>query len=561
MQHILFAFVFIFASTCATQDRALQYSSEKIQSPVRKAEPEITVYIDALAMAKFIDLNRDNEHADTIALFYTNRGNETAWFKNGKLSDNGTQLLQTLQASWGEGLPGEYYGLPSIELKLGQLMGTGPNMEAEMAQIDLQLTKAYIDYASDISTGRINPGHLNAIWEIYPHKQNLIEYLKRSLEKNNISESLSQLRPKYGQYGKLVEAYQKMVAENELHQWPLPGELPKLEKNDSLPEVSKVKKYLQTTGYLHDTSRAYLESNLFDEQLEAAVKIFQERHGLGTDGVVGKNTLAEMNKPLGYRLAQIKLNLDRLRWLPVNFKSRDVVVNIPDYSLEYFENGELAMRMNVVVGRGSNYTPALNDTMTYIVFNPTWNVPRSIALNEILPKQKADSSYLGKKNFKLLNGSYASKDVVDPKSVDWSGINRSNFHYSVVQKPGNTNSLGRIKFMLPNNHNIYLHDTPADYLFNRAKRNFSHGCVRLEKPFELAEKILQSQITTDEVRQLSASRKTKSVVLKNPVAVHLIYQTAWVDDRGILQFRNDIYGFDDMSLPLFETPMADISKL
>ncbi len=489
-----------------------------------------------------------------VSRFYFHRDNEFAWLEDQGLNNNGKELVEQLRLSWKEGLPSEVYNLPEIQTELTKLKTEGNFSLTELHNLDILLSRAYINYASDLAYGRVDPKKLDVDWQGYPHKLRIEEYLEKAIAENNIAQSLQQLLPVHEQYHRLKNSYLHLLELNAAAAWPLPGYLQVLKQNANSPEVVDLKRFLAATGDLYTSDSLYVHSTEFDTRLEFAVKNFQNRHGLKADGIVGKKTLAEMNKPLSYRIDQIRLNMDRLRRLPDDVYNRDVLVNVPDFTLQYFENGRLIQKMNVVVGKIKKYTPLLKDTITYIVFNPTWNVPRSIATEEMLPRIKTDSTYLSRNNYMLLRGSYASTDVVDPKTVNWSHISADNFPFSIVQKPGRTNALGTIKFMLPNNYSIYLHDTPANYLFDKTQRDFSHGCIRLEKPVKLAEEILDGQMTPEEIRHELILRETESVVLDHPVAVHIIYQTAWVDDSGKLQFREDIYGFDELSLPYLNSP-------
>ena len=543
----------LFAILIAYLTDAPAASSELEPKKTESEFPNSTARLNNIRINEYISLKDSTERQKQLARFYEKRNNELVWFNNGKLNKNGRELIHQLERADEEGLSGKFYDLPGIKSEINYLKLSEDETLHKLAALDLKLTNAYMSFASDISTGKVNPEDLNVVWETNTEHRNFSEYLKRAIENNKVEESLINLRPAHKQYKLLVEAHKKLSAKKNNGSWILPGNnIPTLEEGDSLPEVVHIKKRLSSSGYLVEDDSSYINSLLFDMQLTLAVKNFQRHHGLKADGVVGANTLAEMNKPIEYRLAQIRLNLDRLRWLPNSVGNRDIIVNIPDYKLQYFENNELAQEMGVVVGKTANYTPALKDTITYLVFNPTWNVPYSIATEEMLPKIKADPSYISRNNFKLLRGSYLSDDEINPDSVNWYEITADNFPFFIVERPGNGNALGRVKFILPNNYSIYLHDTPADHLFNRSKRDFSHGCIRLEKPFLLAKLLLESEMTSYEIDRMLASNETQTVVLDKPVAVHLVYQTAWIDDFGELQFRNDIYGFDRMSFSLLE---------
>ncbi|QIA09466.1 L,D-transpeptidase family protein [Draconibacterium halophilum] len=517
-------------------------------------ESSIFAKLDLRILDQYLNANVPEEHLHELLDFYTARNNDLVWSNYGVLHKNGIELLRSIENAWQHGLSPKFYSVDNIKYEIKNIEKNRLFNPVNISKLDILLTTTYIDYASDLSTGRLNPGHLKVGWEIFTHKQNLAKYLTQSLLHGKIDESLENLAPKSTQYQKLSNALQRLIEQKEAGEWPYPGLMDKLEKNDSVPEVIKIKKYLFATGYLHNSNPNYLTNYLFDDELAVALANFQAQHGLEQDSIVGKNTLKQMNLSFDYRLEQIKINLDRLRWLPDNISTRDIIVNIPDFSLNYFQDQSLKQKMNVVVGTNKNYTPAIKDTITSIVFNPQWNVPYSMAVDEIIPELKKDSNYLAKRNFKLVSGSYFSKSEIDATKINWNDVSASDFPYLIVQKSGSTNSLGLVKFMLPNNQNIYLHDTPADHLFNRWQRNFSHGCVRLEKPFQLAEEILDGQISHEKVKEIVASKESKTIRLDKPVAVHIVYHTAWVDSQDRLQFRDDIYGYDEMSIPLFNTP-------
>jgi len=359
--------------------------------------------------------------------------------------------------------------------------------------------------------------------------------------------------PSKGNYNEEYYDLKSTLRKLKRDKWQNPALSGIVKLNDSSESVLHLKEYLKETGDLSGVKRAYMSSAVFDKRLEAAVKLFQLRHGLEPDGIAGEKTIEAMNIPLSERLKQIQANMERLKSFPPEIGRRYIVVNIPGFYMEYFDAGRLKMKMNVVVGEIENYTPMLHDTMSYIVFNPEWNVPESIAIEEILPKVKDDTEYLEKNNYILLKGAYNSTDTIPAGEVDWEKVDTTKFPFSFIKNPGTTNPLGKIKFMFPNNYNIYLHDTPADQLFGLDKRALSHGCIRLEKPFELAEMILAGQMETDEIKKILDSEKTTSVPLKNKVLVHITYQTAWIDEEGRLNLRDDIYGLDKQPISQVST--------
>jgi murein L,D-transpeptidase YcbB/YkuD len=286
--------------------------------------------------------------------------------------------------------------------------------------------------------------------------------------------------------------------------------------------------------------------DFFDEKLRQSVITFQKRHGLKADGIVGSSTLNALNVPLLQRIRQIELNMERLRWILGNKEQRSIVVNIANFEMYVIENGKSILPMKVVVGKSYWNTPVFTAKMTHLIINPAWNVPDSIARKEILKKLKKDPDYLAKQNIKVLRGWGAREKIIDPDTIDWSKITAHTLLYRFRQEPGPLNPLGHLKFVLPNKFDVYLHDTPARRLFSENVRTLSHGCTRIEKPIELAEYLLQEDPRWTRGKILAAIQEgsEQRVLIPHPVNVHFLYLTAWVDEGGTLQFRDDIYGRD-----------------
>lgn len=550
--YILISLLFIFIHFSGEIKNS---ASPSATNPEKTTKAERSPNKYDIRIDRYYDFSDSETERTELGKFYNNRNNKLVWFNYGRYSELnqlGRDLLRALEKADEEGLSRNYYMFDKIKSDIERGRAEKDSALYSLAALDVLMTQSYFDYAHDISAGKIRPDEMNITWEVYPDTFTFYNHLEEAISRNEIIQSLEDLRPKHEQYELLLEALKDLRAKKAKGAWPVPGEIPTLGENDSVPEVVRVKKRLAASGYLPGQDSAYINSKMYDEKLTSAVKMFQRYHGLKVDGIVGPGTLAKMNKTIDFRIKQVRLNLDRLRWLPDHIGQRDIIVNIPNFKLEYYENDFKKIEMNVVVGKTTHYTPALKDTITYIVFNPTWNVPYSIATEEMLPKIKADPSFLSRNNYKLLRGSYRSDDEVDPYSVNWSEITPDNFPFFIVERPGNGNALGRVKFMLPNNYSIYLHDTPADHLFNRRERDFSHGCIRLDKPFRLAEILLEGQTTPHEIDRMLASFETQAVVLNKPVPVHVVYQTVWADNFGELNFREDIYKFDERSFSLLE---------
>jgi murein L,D-transpeptidase YcbB/YkuD len=275
-----------------------------------------------------------------------------------------------------------------------------------------------------------------------------------------------------------------------------------------------------------------------------AVKRFQERHGLDASGVVDSATRAELNVSAAVRAEQLRINLERWRWLPQDLGRRRIVVNIAAYELQVIEDDEVTLAMRVVVGRDFKRTPVFSDTVRYIVLNPYWHVPSSIAVEDVLPKIQRDPTYLERFGMHVFTPGPNAVEV-DPSTIDWSTVTADNFPYRFHQEPGRLNALGRIKFMFPNRYDVYLHDTPSRSLFTKAQRDFSHGCIRVEKPLDLAAYLMKkSRWKRDEIERALDEGTERTIYLPRPMPIHLLYWTAWADEDGTIQFRTDINDVD-----------------
>ncbi|HEY8389274.1 MAG TPA: L,D-transpeptidase family protein, partial [Parasegetibacter sp.] len=321
---------------------------------------------------------------------------------------------------------------------------------------------------------------------------------------------------------------------------------------DSLPEIALIKHKLRLLGDFYEPD----SSHIFTDSLKVAVMRFQFRHGLTEDGVAGKQFIQQLNEPPVNRIRQILINMERLRWVPEEPETDFLLVNIPEYKLHVYEEGVHKFNMNVVVGQAQHNTVIFTGNLKYIVFSPYWNIPSGILGNEIIPAQRRNPYYLRNHNMEVVQGT----TVIDPATINWSQYNGKNFPYMIRQRPGADNSLGRVKFLFPNEYNIYLHDTPAKSLFGESTRAFSHGCIRLSEPAKLAQFLLRNDSSWNEARIDSAmlSEVQKYVTLKDPVPVFIGYFTTWVDGKGKLHFRKDIYKHDEKMAEKMFTSSASL---
>ena len=333
--------------------------------------------------------------------------------------------------------------------------------------------------------------------------------------------------------------------------WPEVPDGPTIRPDAEDPRLAPLAKRLLVSG---DISAADMSESTseYNETLQEAVRHFQARHGLEADGLVGRATLRALNVSIERRIEQIRVNLERLRW-DLDTVSQDLIlVNIPAFEAHFIRDGEIVWTTNVIVGDPENKTPVFNSRLKSVVFNPTWTVPHSIASKELLPKIKKDPSFFRRGNYDLFDR--AGKPV-DPSSVEWNAVEQGTFHFTMMQQPGPANQMGQVKFMIPNDYSVCLHDTPDKSLFASAGRAFSHGCIRLEEPLGLAEVLLGSQNwTRKQVDSQVKSRETRSVVLAEPLPVHVVYWTAEVDDLGVMHFYDDIYEWDATVLERLDKP-------
>lgn len=282
-----------------------------------------------------------------------------------------------------------------------------------------------------------------------------------------------------------------------------------------------------------------------DRDLAQGLRSFQDHHGLRSTGALDAATVTALNVPLSDRIHQIELNLERWRWMPDELGARHIRINIPRFYLEVHEGARPTLDMRVVVGRRGDETPTFSSNMTHVVLSPYWNIPETIVTDETLPSLERDPSYLVRNSIEIVRQAGSGAKVVDPSTIDWND-ERTLKRLSFRQRPGSSNALGVVKFMFPNPYHVYIHDTPADALFNRVGRTFSHGCVRIEDPMRFARYVLRDQPTWTEqaIHAAMYSGSEQHVRLNAPIPVHIVYFTSWVDERGGVHFRDDVYGYD-----------------
>jgi murein L,D-transpeptidase YcbB/YkuD len=496
---------------------------------------------------------RENPVFTSVLLpeYYRQRENRPVWSTDDILSSRIEYFLDIIRNAGCEGLRPEDYRLDRIEVILNDLRETMTKMapldHEALADLDILLTDAFFRYASHLVNGRVNHQTIYPGWVIDRHSSERKANLQYALDSGEIEEALEELFPMYPGYARLRDELIRYQGIAERGGWPVIPAGPKFGKDSHDRRVTTLRKRLIASKDLALAEDG--ENSIFDHVLEEAVRKFQNRHGLKADGRVGKATIAALNIPVETRIRQIALNMDRLRWLPDNPGRRYIFVNIADFSLQVVENEQVVLSMKIIAGKTEQRSCVLSRKMTYLELNPDWRIPDSIATKEILPELKKKPEYLAQKQIKVFFGDWGSRSKeIDPATVDWSRVKATNFPYKFRQDPGVSNPLGRVKFMFPNACEVYLHDTPTRHLFGRSRRDFSHGCIRIEKPLDLAVYLLQNKDSWTRKKIMAEIRKEKRqvVMLADPIDVHIHYGTAWVDQEGILQFRDDIYRIDEI---------------
>ncbi|MBL0712725.1 MAG: L,D-transpeptidase family protein [Desulfosarcina sp.] len=319
---------------------------------------------------------------------------------------------------------------------------------------------------------------------------------------------------------------------------------PRLARGMENETVGRLRRRLAQSGDLTDIQ--HFNPYLFDRPLEKAVAAFQTRHGIQPDGIVGAQTHRAMNVPVAHRIRQLEINMERWRWIPKDLGRRYLMVNIADYTLVAVEAGRARIRMRVIVGRSYRKTPVFSEDMTYLVLNPYWEVPPKLALEDVLPKIRKDPGYMQRQGLRLFADWGPDARELTRSDIDWQRLAAGGFGLRLRQDPGPHNALGRIKFMLPNKHAVYLHDTPAKSQFAAFARSFSSGCIRVEDPIGLAAFVLEDASSWDReaIQAVIAAGDRRVVRLNRPISVHILYWTAWSDASGTIHFREDIYDRD-----------------
>ena len=489
-----------------------------------------------------------------VSEFYNANQLNTKWLYDQSPTELYHALTDVLNNASRYGLRSSDYDVAQIEARVTDLYKSDTISLANLVDIDLHITEMYFLFTTHLMIGKItNAGYGKYIWKM-PSKEITtqdVSLLLAAQKGDQIWQSIVSVQPANAQYAKLVNAlayYQALEKKPAaLPTIVMTGKVKQGEKNEAIPLIRKKLSLTDLHVYpmLMDSTTGAWDSLRYDQTLADAIKVFQLKHGLEPDGIIGEKTLKFLNQSFSEKADLIALNMERLRWSPQKYSDNCIRVNVPEYKLRVYETDKPALEMRVIVGATDKPTPIFTEELEHIVFSPTWTVPVSIIKEEIIPRLKANPSYYAEKNY-----AFYKKDVeIDPIGEVWNDETNP-YQYRVVQKPGPDNSLGLVKFVMPNNMSVYMHDTPNRRLFSKEYRALSHGCVRLSEPAKFAAYLLRDQKgwTPERISKAMSKNETATIHLKKHYDVHIEYYTAWVDEDGQVNFREDIYGHDKVQL-------------
>ena len=487
-------------------------------------------------------VGHDRIAEDELSGFYLRRSDRMAWSgPRGPLAQ-ADQLVEGLAKLSFDGLNPEEYGVSALKAGIVSVRGSdeiSAQRLRRLAQLDVALTTSFLRSARHLLAGRVSRRDVDVDWRVSSPTGDLAGLLEMALATNQVQPSLLELRPRRMEYARLRDTRRRYLELAAAGGWP---KVPATAASGRIDK--KTAAILRQRLFLSADVPEYVEeSKASDSQLREVVRRFQQRHGLQVSGSVDSATVAALNVSVQQRIAQLEVNLERWRWLPHTLGSRYILVRIADFELDVVEDEKIEMTMRVIVGKPYTRTPVFSSALTRLVFNPYWRIPRSIAAEEIVPLAERDPDYLERNGIHALPV-FGPRAMTDPTEIDLDAVRKGTS--MLVQNPGYRNPLGRVKFVLPNPYNIYLHDTPAGELFGRRSRDFSHGCIRLERSADLASYLLKDRgdWPRSEIERVLDSGENVQVHLSKSVPVFLLYWTAWVDDEGRPQFREDIYQSD-----------------
>lgn len=498
--------------------------------------------------------------SEELRLFYEERDYAEAWSKNGKLTKLGEELKFEIGESKYDGLNPEDYHAADIEVLFQAISDQKGKLKAkpfaELADLDLMLTDAFFSLARDLEIGKIDPSSLKSGWDLGVNTPsiNYNELLNESIQKGSIKDGLESLYPEFKIYKKGREVIRDLDEKRKVDTlvWKTVNLEKSLKVGDSNPSIPGLRDRLIFWGALkpYDLN----DSLVFDPQMEEGLKRYQRNNGMEPDGTIGNLTAESLNNSPANLMDIAAVNMERLRWLSDTLRDSELIlVNVANYQLDYLNKLDTVLTAKVIVGKEYNESPVFSAPMTYIAFSPYWNIPASITKDEIAPAVRKNPNYLAQKNMEVVS---SSGEPVNVKPKDWT---TEPFPYLVRQKPGGSNSLGLVKFMFPNDHSIYIHDTPARGLFELENRALSHGCIRIQDPAKFAALLLEDDPTwtAEKIDSAMHQEDEQIVQLKKHIPVVIFYLTFWADSNGDPNFRSDIYNRDQEVLTALKSSKSE----
>jgi L,D-transpeptidase YcbB len=539
----------------ARRARAQSETSAQAAAPPQQLSPDGQASLRAIILAGNLPELRWPDFSDYrahVQKFYDSYGEALPWVRGMQPTTQAQQLIAILLNADQKGLSAEDYDGLRWSDRLAKLkpVASDPS-EADAVRFDAALTVCVMRYISDLHIGKVNPRHFDFGFDVDVKKYDLPEFLKENVvDASDVSRVLAQVEPPYPGYQRTIQAlqtYLQLAKKDDGEQLPAAIPAKAIAPGDSYPGVPRLIRLLRLVGDLPADASLPADATLYQGPLVDAVKAFQLRLGRTPDGRITAQTLADLNVPLSSRVREIQLTLERWRWVPVILHASPIIVNVPEFRLRaYDENFKIAVTMNVVVGKAYDHdTPVFSDLMQYLIFRPYWSVPYSIARAEMFSRIAKDPDYLAKKGFAVVD---SRQEVVTSGTVTSDILDQLRAGKLFIrQNPGPKNSLGLVKFIFPNSYNIYMHDTPEQEFFSRTRRDFSHGCIRLERPADMAVWVLRDNPgswSLDHVRAAMNGTATQQVNLTHPIPVLIVYATVIVTGDGLVHFYDDIYGHD-----------------
>jgi L,D-transpeptidase YcbB len=480
--------------------------------------------------------------------FYDSFENTLPWVRGSRPTAQALAIIQLLKSAETKGLRPEDYDGPQWSERAADLERSTPPLEPDLVRFDVELTVSTMRYVSDLHIGRVNPRLYHFGLDINHHDFDLSEFLRQELvEAQDINAAIETVEPPfpaYRQTRKTLETYLKLARQDDGELLPVPARV--IKPGDSYTGAPRLAKLLQLLGDLREQAQATPSGMTYEGILVDGVKHFQQRHGLDPTGQIDAPTVKQLNIPLARRVIQLGLTLERWRWLPHQFERPPIVVDIPAFRLYAADQEyQVGLSMKVVVGRAYRHkTPVFASQIKSVIFRPYWNVPLGIQQNELVPHIEKDSSYLEENSYEIVDsrGNLVSGGAVSEEIME----KLRSGSLAIRQRPGPDNALGLVKFEFPNPYDVYMHDTPAKNLFARSRRDFSHGCIRVEDPVGLATWVLKDEPewTPENIRSAMHGDETIRVEVKKPIPVLILYGTAVVLENGVVQFYEDVYGYD-----------------